>query len=105
MTAMPESRTPRPFSMHWGDGQIVEEARFAGEHTQPAIQLLRFDSGPAAGTLTLRFCHFSPRGQFQRSPMMLADAEIDQLSEAVARTPEIQRLLLRIAGTDARRRR
>ncbi len=26
MTAMPESRTPRPFSMHWGDGQIVEEA-------------------------------------------------------------------------------
>ena len=84
--------------MHWGEGQIIEEARFEGEHAQPAIQLMRFDSGPAAGTLTLRFCHFNQRGQFQRSPMMLNDEEIDRLGEAVKRTPEIRRLLLRIVG-------
>jgi hypothetical protein len=84
--------------MHWGEGQIIEEARFEGEHAQPAIQLMRFDTGPAAGTLTLRFCHFNPRGQFQRSPMMLSEEEIDRLREAVQRTPEIRRFLLRIAG-------
>jgi hypothetical protein len=84
--------------MHWGDGQIVEEARFEGEHTQPAIQLMRFDTGPAAGTFTLRFCHFNHRGQFQRSPMMLSDVEVDRLAEAVAQTPGIRRLLSRIAG-------
>lgn len=95
---MPEPRVPRPFSMHWGDGEIVEEARFAGEHAQPAIQLMRFDTGPAAGSLTLRFCHFNERGQFQRSPLMIGEAEIDQLRDAVARAPEIRGLLLRIAG-------
>ncbi len=97
---MPEPKIPRPFEMHWGGGQIVEEARFEGEHTSPAIQLMRFESGEAAGTHTLRFCHFSHRGQFQRSPMMLSETEIDGLREAVAANPEIRRLLLRIAGAE-----
>jgi hypothetical protein len=95
---MPGDRVPRPFQMHWGSGQIVEEARFEGEYTSPAIQLMRFDDGEAAGSVTLRFCHFSHDGRFQRSPMMLSEAEVDRLREAVARTPEIRRLLLRIAG-------
>lgn len=97
---MPEPKIPRPFEMHWGGGQIVEEARFEGEHTNPAIQLMRFETGEAAGTQTLRFCHFSHRGQFQRSPMMLSESEIDGLREAVAANPEIRRLLLRIAGAE-----
>ncbi len=97
---MPEPKIPRPFEMHWGGGQIVEEARFEGEHTNPAIQLMRFESGEAAGTQTLRFCHFSHRGQFQRSPMMLAESEIEGLREAVEANPEIRRLLLRIAGVE-----
>jgi hypothetical protein len=84
---MPEDRVPRPFQMHWGGGEIIEEARFEGEHTAPAIQLMRFDDGEAAGTLLLRFCHFSHDGRFQRSPMMLAEAEIEQLRAAVRRTP------------------
>ena len=100
---MPEPALPRPFSVHWGDGQIVEEARFESEHTVPAIQLLRFDSGPAEGTVTLRFCHFSHRGLFQRSPLMLSEDDIDRLRDEVAKTPEIQRLLQRIAGGPARR--
>ena len=97
---MAEPRVPRPFTMHWGSGQIVEEARFEGEHTQPTIQLMRFADGDAAGSYTLRFCHFSHRGQFQRSPMMISEAEIDRLREAVSATPQIRELLLRIAGAD-----
>jgi hypothetical protein len=98
---MPETRevrVPRPFKMHWGSGQIVEEARFEGRHTCPAIQLMRYEDGEAAGSFSLRFCHFSHEGSFQRSPMMLSEAEVDDLRDAVARTPEIRRLLLRIAG-------
>jgi hypothetical protein len=93
-----EARVPRPFEMHWGSGQIIEEARFEGAHTAPAIQLMRYDDGEAAGTLMLRFCHFSHDGRFQRSPMMISESEIDQLRTAVAQSPEIRRLLLRIAG-------
>jgi len=95
---MPPRKIPRPFAMHWGNGQIVEEASFGGEHTQPAIQLMRFDDGDAAGSLSIRFCHFNHRGQFQRSPMILGETEIDALREPVAHTPELQQLLLRIAG-------
>ncbi|HJM89705.1 MAG TPA: hypothetical protein QF624_08770 [Dehalococcoidia bacterium] len=95
---MPARKIPRPFSMHWGDGQIIEEAGFDGDHTAPAIQLMRFDDGEAAGSRSIRFCHFSHRGQFQRSPMIISEDEIDALREAVAQTPELQRLLLRIAG-------
>ena len=95
---MPQRNVPRPFSMHWGEGRIIEEASFEGEHTVPAIQLMQFDDGDAAGTRAIRFCHFSHRGQFQRSPMILSESEIDELREAVGRTPELKRLLLRIAG-------
>ena len=97
---MTESRVPRSFTMHWGSGQIVEEARFEGTYAQPAIQLMRFATGDSAGSYTLRFCHFSHRGQFQRSPMMISEAEIDRLREAVSATPRIRELLLRIAGAD-----
>lgn len=95
---MPDSTVPRTFRMHWGGGQIVEEARFEGEYTCPAIQLMRYDDGEAAGTIGLRFCHFSHDGRFQRSPLMLGETEIDRLREAVERTPRIRELLLRIAG-------
>lgn len=89
---------PRKFSMHWGDGEIIEEARFAGEHTEPAIQLMQFESGPAAGSVSLRFCHFNHAGRFQRSPLIVGEPEIDQLREAVAANPRIRALLLQIAG-------
>ena len=84
--------------MHWGDGQIIEEACFDGEHTAPAIQLMRFDDGDVAGSRSIRFCHFSHRGQFQHSLLITSEDETDALREALAQTPELQRLLLRIAG-------
>ena len=96
--AKSERRLPRPFSMHWGSGLIVEEASYVGEHHVPAIQLMRYDDGPAAGSYSIRFAHFSQRGAFQRSPLMISEAEIEDLRAAVAETPQLQRLLLRIAG-------
>ncbi|MEE8421599.1 MAG: hypothetical protein V3S31_02355 [Dehalococcoidia bacterium] len=91
---MPPRKVPRPFKMHWGTGEIVEEASFEGEHTAPTIQLMRFDDG----SLTIRFCHFNHRGNFQRSPMMLSEQEVGAMREAVSQTPELLRLLQRIAG-------
>ena len=47
---MPANRVlPRPFSYHWGSGQIVEEASYTGQHHAPAIQLLQYDEGEASG--------------------------------------------------------
>ena len=40
---------PRPFEMHWGRGQIVEEASWTGPHHEPTIQLMQYDDGEAAG--------------------------------------------------------
>ncbi len=89
---------PRPFAMHWGTGRIVEEASYEGSYHVPAIQLMEFDDGEAAGTVSIRFAHFNHRGQFQRSPLMISETEIEALREAVGRTPRLRALLLRIAG-------
>jgi hypothetical protein len=55
---------------------------------------MRFDDG----SLTIRFCHFNHRGNFQRSPMMLSEHEVGAMREAVAQTPQLKRFLQRIAG-------
>ena len=87
---------PRPFSMHWGDGEIVEEARFDGEYTAPAIQLMKFQTGDAAGSVALRFCHFSHAGRFQRSPLLVGEDELDGLRAALKEAPKLRGLLRRL---------
>jgi hypothetical protein len=82
--------------MHWGGGQIVEEASSRGEHAEPAIQLMEYADGEAAGAYSIRFCHYSPDGRFQRSPMMIGDADIDGLRAALKRTPRLRKLLKRL---------
>lgn len=92
---MPPERTlPRPFSLHWGDGQIVEEATANGPHHNPAIQLLEFDDG----SLSMRFCWYSHDGRFQRSPLIMGDDTIDAMRESLARTPRLAALLRRLLG-------
>jgi hypothetical protein len=94
---MAESRAvPRPFTMHWGSGQVVEEAGVNLEHHNPAIQLLRFDEGEAAGSLSVRFCYYSHDGRFQRSPLLLSEADIEPLRDAVRQTPQLRELLRRL---------
>ena len=88
----------RPFNFHWGSGVVAEEARFEGEHHTPAIQLLRYDEGEADGQVSVRFCFFNQRGSFQRSPLMMAEAELDQMRVALEKTPELRELLKRMIG-------
>ena len=88
---------PRPFTMHWGGGQIVEEASHAGRHTEPAIQLMEYADGEAAGSWSIRFCYYDHQGRFQRSPMMLDADTLEGLRQALARTPKLRALLRRLA--------
>ncbi len=88
----------RRFNFHWGSGVVAEEARFEGEHHNPAIQLLSYDEGEAAGGLAVRFCFFNQRGRFQRSPLMIAENDLDQMRKALEQTPELRNLLRRMVG-------
>jgi hypothetical protein len=93
---MPEAKVPRPFTMHWGDGMITEEARFSGEHHVPAIQLMEYADGEAAGSWSIRFCSFNHRGAFQRSPLMLSEENIEGMREALTKTPRLREILRRM---------
>lgn len=90
-------KVPRPFTLHWGKGQIVEEATYPGEYHEPAIQLLEHDDGH----LEVRFCYFDPRGRFQRSPLIVGEAEVTGLREALKSTPRLRRLLVELVGRRA----
>jgi hypothetical protein len=88
---------PRPFSFHWGGGQIVEEAAYTGEHTEPAIQLLEYEGHP--GSYGIRFCYYNHAGRFQRSPMMIDSAgTLEGLRAALRETPKLRELLQRLVS-------
>ena len=83
-------KTPRKFSMPWGDGQVVEEVGVDTEHNELVIQLLRYDDGHGE---TLRFCQYWLDGRFQRQPMMMGKAEIASMREALKASPAIREML------------
>ncbi len=94
---MSEGRTvPRPFTMHWGSGQITEEAAYAGEYKESRIQLMEYTDGEAAGGWSVRFCYYSHDGRFQRGPLMLDEADIDGLRRALEATPQLRAILKRL---------
>jgi len=98
MSDIEQPALPRPFSMHWGDGEIVEEARTQSDHSVPALQLMEFQTGETAGSLALRFCHYSHAGRFQRSPLIVNESDIEAVQRAVLDNPRIRDLLLQIAS-------
>ena len=84
---------PRPFAFHWGAGNIIEEASFRGEHTEPSIQLLEYDGGGYG----IRFCYYSLDGRFQRSPMMIdSTTNLTGLRDALKRTPKLRAMLKKL---------
>ena len=86
---------PRPFQFHWGGGQIIEEAAYTGEHTEPAIQLLEYEGHP--GSYGIRFCYYNLDGRFQRSPMMIDGEDTFQgLRAALQDTPKLRELLQKL---------
>lgn len=92
-------KLPRPFAMHWGSGEIVEEASAIGEWHEPCIQLLRYTAGEAAGQVSIRFCTYNLEGRFQRSPLMLSEEDIGGLSAALRQSPALHALLRRLVET------
>ena len=97
----PERKLPRPFEMHWGRGEIVEEATFSGEYHEPAIQLMLYTEGEAQGSFSLRFCSYNHRGMFQRSPLMVGEAEIAGLRKALRQTPRLREILRQLVSDEA----
>ncbi len=87
-----ERTTPRPFDLHWGRGQIVEEATYSGEHHEPAMQLLQFDEGYEA----VRFCYYDHAGRFQRSPLIVNSSEMDGMRQALGKTPRLREFLRKL---------
>ena len=92
---MAERAVPRPFSLHWGSGQIVEEASCSGQYHEPAVQLLRFDDGSES----VRFCYFDHEGRFQRSPLIVGEDEARGLAESLRQTPQLRAFLHRLVGS------
>jgi hypothetical protein len=90
---------PRPFTMPWGKGDIIEEATAVGEYHEPAIQLLRYEDG----SLSIRFSHYDQRGRFQRSPLMISSETIAGLRRSLADTPRLRALLTKLIGAPAKR--
>jgi hypothetical protein len=84
---------PRPFTMPWGKGEIVEEATTVGEWSEPSIQLLRYDDG----TIAIRFCQYDHRGRFRRSPMMVNARLLRGLGKSLATAPRLRKLLRNLA--------
>jgi len=92
----PPRKLPRPFEMHWGRGEIVEEASYEGEYHEPCIQLMEYQEGEAAGSFSIRFCTYNHRGMFQRSPLMVGEADIEGLRKALHETPRLLAVLKRL---------
>jgi hypothetical protein len=82
--------------MHWGSGEIVEEASYTGEYHEPVIQLMEYQGGEAAGSYSVRFCTYGHNGRFQRSPLMVGEEDIEGLREALQSTPRLREILRRL---------
>jgi hypothetical protein len=98
-------QTPRParsFSLHWGSGIIEEEVRVGSTYHQPAIQLLKFTEGAAAGAREIRFCYYDHHGRFQRSPLIIDEKDIPNLRKALKSAPRLGRLLAKLVGRSSR---
>ena len=82
-------RVPRDFNLHWGKGQIVEEASAESEYHQPSIQLLEFEDG----SLSVRFCYYNQYGKFQRGPLIIGEGDIGRIRQAISENRRLLELL------------
>ena len=89
-------KTGRSFNFHWGSGHVAEEAQVKGPHHMPTLQLLRYTEGEAAGSVSVRFCHYGHNGMFRRSPLLMSADEIDMMRDALRGTPELRDILKRL---------
>ena len=81
------------FSFYWGEGVVEEEVQIETEPHRLTIQLLRYEGGELDGERALRFCYYDLSGRFQRFPLVLGEAELGELSRALAEAPQIRERL------------
>jgi hypothetical protein len=91
-------KEPKTFTLHWGTGIVEEEVQIAAEYHCPTIQLLTFTDGSAKGTHEIRFCHYDHHGRFQRSPLIVDEADIPALRKALDGAPKLKKLLKKLVG-------
>ena len=84
-------KLPRPFSFHFGKGEIIEEVRAVSPYHEPTFQLLRFEQGHHA----IRFCVYR-RGMFQRMPLIVGEEEIQELGSKLRKAPKLKALLKKL---------
>jgi hypothetical protein len=87
---------PKEFTLHWGSGIVEEEAQITTEFHKPTLQLLKYLEGDAAGDYAIRFCHYDPRGRFQRSPLILDIEMLEELGKALRKSPKLRKFLVRL---------
>jgi hypothetical protein len=80
---------PRPFTMPWGSGLVVEEAAAIGEWHESVLQLLRFEDGSES----IRFASYNLRGGFQRSPLIVSSDDLALLRDALVEAPQLAAML------------
>lgn len=83
---------PRAFSFPWGNGQIVEEVSFRGQHHEPTIQLLEFTNGFEL----VRFCSYTLSGRFERNSWIASHPELDGLKSELKMAPRLRSLISRL---------
>ena len=88
--------TAKVFNLRWGSGIVAEEAQAHGEYKTSTIQLLEFLDGEAKGQTQIRFCYYSHKGAFQRSPLILDPSEIPAMRKAIRQCPKLHKLLSRL---------
>ncbi len=93
-----EKPEARSFALHWGKGIVEEEVRVSATYHQPAIQLLKFTEGVAAGSREIRFCYYDHRGRFQRSPLIIDEGDIPALRKALKAAPRLKKLLAKLVA-------
>ena len=83
---------PRPVTMPWGKGRVVDEVSITTEYHEPTIQLIEWDDG---GT-SIRFCQYWLDGRFQRQPMMIGTDNITAMRAAIKKSPKLASLLKKL---------
>ena len=52
-----------------------------------------FREGETEGQMSVRFCHYSHSGRFQRSPLIMSMDEVDEMRADLKETPELLAVL------------
>jgi hypothetical protein len=89
-----EVKKQKRFSLHWGSGVVAEEAQSETAFHRPTIQLLEFTEGEVAGSHAIRFCFYDKRGRFARDPLVLSEADLPALAEALKAAPVLREKLM-----------